>query len=81
MAMWNGESTFSYVLWNRRLIHISQETMKRLVKYGILSSLPDSSWSCIEGKLTKNKRKGSKCSSNRLEIICTDIYELFLMPF
>lgn len=50
--------------------------MKKLVKDGILPSLPNNSGSCVDctkSRLTKTKRKGLNRSSNLREIILIDI--------
>lgn len=47
----------AFVLLHKRLNHILQDRMKRLLKDGILLSLPDSSRNsidCAKCKLTKN---------------------------
>lgn len=54
-----------YALWHRRLSHIIQGKMKRLMNEGILPSLLESSHSY-------SKRKGSIDISNPLEIIRSD---------
>lgn len=50
-----------YVLWNRRLGHISLDRMNRLMKDVILPTRSESSESCTEcvkGKLTNTKKRG-----------------------
>lgn len=50
--------------------------MKRLVKHGILPSLPDIfeiCVKCVKGQLTKTKKEGSIHSQYLLEIIHTNI--------
>lgn len=48
--------------------------MKKLVKDGILPSLPNNSGSdCTKSRLTKTKRKGLNRSSDLQEIILIDI--------
>nr|KYP76956.1 Retrovirus-related Pol polyprotein from transposon TNT 1-94 [Cajanus cajan] len=67
----------SSMLWHRRLGHISIDRIKRLVNDGVLSTLDfadfETSVDCIKGKQTNKSKKGSKRSSNILEIIHTDI--------
>ncbi|KAD3640646.1 hypothetical protein E3N88_29869 [Mikania micrantha] len=50
-------------LWHKRLGHISQERMNRLVKDGVLPKLDVSDFEkcvqCIKGKMTKTNKKGS----------------------
>ncbi|XP_075099082.1 uncharacterized protein LOC142175970 [Nicotiana tabacum] len=69
----------SYLLWHRRLGHISKERIERLVKENILHVLdPKDFETCVDyvkGKMTKIKRNGSTRSSGLLEIIHTNISE------
>ena len=52
----------SFILWHKRLGHISREKMEHLVKYGILVSLYFFDFNIyvewIEGKYTKIKKNG-----------------------
>ena len=67
----------SSMLWHRRLGHISIDRIKRLVKYGVLSTLDytdiETCVDCIKGKQTNKSKKNANRSSNILEIIHTDI--------
>ena len=68
----------SYSLWNKRLGHISQERISRLIKSQILPQLVydniESCVDCIKGKLTKTrKHQGATRRSDLLEVIHTDI--------
>ena len=67
----------SYDLWHRRLGHISQERINRLIKENILppldSGAPKICIDCAKGKMTKTRKLGSTRSSELLEIIHTDI--------
>ena len=68
----------SYSLWNKRLGHISQERIGRLIKSQIFPQLVydniESCVDCIKGKLTKTrKQQGAIRSSGLLELIHTDI--------
>ncbi|KAF7835869.1 Retrovirus-related Pol polyprotein from transposon TNT 1-94 [Senna tora] len=67
----------SFMLWHRRLGHISLERVKRLVKEGVLNTLDFTDFNtcidCIKGKQTNKTKKGAKRSSSLLEIIHTDI--------
>ena len=67
----------SSMLWRRRLGHISQERIKRLVNDGVLSTLDftdcETCIDCIKGKQTNKSKKGAKRSSDILEITHTDI--------
>ena len=68
----------SYSLWHKRLGHISQERIGRLIKSQIFPQLVydniKSCVDCIKGKLTKTRKKqGATCSSELLELIHTDI--------
>ena len=69
-------------LWQKRLGHISKNRIERLVSNGILDSLDFTNFTirveCINGKQTKNKRLGANRVSEVLELIHTDICELFL---
>jgi len=67
----------SFMLWHRRLGHISIKRIKRLVNEGVLNTLDFSDFEtcvdCIKGKQTNKSKKGAKRSSNLLEIIHTYI--------
>ena len=67
----------SFMLWHRRLGHISKERIERLIRNGILDSLDfsdsESCVDCLKGKMTRAKKKGATRSQNLLEIIHTDI--------
>ena len=67
----------SYMLWHKRLGHISKERIQRLIKDDILISLDfgdlDTCVDCIRGKLTKTKKKSATRSSDLLEVMHTDI--------
>ena len=68
----------SYILWHKRLSHISRQRMERLIKDGILLDLDFSDFDtclyCIKGKLTAKVRnaKIDKCIK-LLEVIHTNI--------
>ncbi|XP_070025684.1 uncharacterized protein [Nicotiana sylvestris] len=78
-------SKTSYLLWHRRLGHISKERIERLVKENILPVLDPKDFEtcvdCVKGKMTKVKRKGSTRSSELLEIIHTDISRPYVPTF
>jgi transposase InsO family protein len=67
----------SYMLWHRRLGHISEKRIKRLVNEGILQSLDftdnDPCVDCIKAKHTNTYKEGAKRSSEILEIVHTDV--------
>ena len=68
----------SYSLWHKRLGHISQERIERLIKSQILPQLVydniESCVDCIKGKLTKIiKQQGATRSSELLELIHIEI--------
>ena len=67
----------SFMLWHRRLEHISIKRMKKLVNDGVLSTFDFADFetcvNCIKGKQTNKSKKGAKRSTNLLEIIHTDI--------
>ena len=67
----------SSMLWHRRLVDISIDRIKRLVKDGVLSTLDytdlETYVDCIKGKQTNKSKKNANKSSNILEIIQTDI--------
>ena len=66
----------SSLLWHKRLGHISNERVQRLIDYGILPHLEyDYLEICVhyvKGKLTKTMKNGATCSQNLLEIIHVD---------
>ena len=67
-----------YSLWHKRLGHISQERIGRLIKIQNFPQLVydniESCVDCIKGKLTKTRKKqGAARSSDLLELIHTDI--------
>ena len=72
----------SFLLCHKRLDHISNERVDRLIKYGILPSLDygdlDIYVDCIRDKLTKTTKNGATHSSNLLEIVHTDISRPFI---
>ncbi|KAJ9535138.1 hypothetical protein OSB04_un001784, partial [Centaurea solstitialis] len=74
----------SSFVWHKKLGHISQEKLRRLVKEGVLSNLDFTDYKscvdCIKGKTTKHTKKGAKRSSQLLEIIHTDICGPFDVP-
>lgn len=67
----------SFSLWHKRLGHISNDRIHRLVHNNILHNLDFSYFSvcveCIKGKFTKTHKKTSTRSSSVLEVIHTDI--------
>jgi len=68
----------SFMLWHRRLRHISRPRIERLIKEGILHDLDFSNFdTCVDyvkGKLTaKVKNTGANKSDNVLELIYTNI--------
>ena len=67
----------SFMLWHKRLGHISRERVERLIKNDILPSLDFEDMEicvdCIRGKLSKAKNKGASRSSDLLEIVHIDI--------
>ncbi|KAL0334045.1 UNVERIFIED_CONTAM: hypothetical protein Sangu_1560700 [Sesamum angustifolium] len=66
-----------FVVWHRRLGHISIERIRKLVNDGVLNTLNftdfDTCVDCIKGKQTNVSKKSAKRSSNLLKIIHTDI--------
>ncbi|KAJ9565087.1 hypothetical protein OSB04_001053 [Centaurea solstitialis] len=74
----------SSFVWHKKLGHIPQEKLRRLVKEGVLSNLDFTDYKscvdCIKGKTTKHTKKGAKRSSQLLEIIHTDICGPFDVP-
>ena len=67
----------SFMLWHRRLGHISIQRIKRLVNDGAFSTLYFTDFhtcvDCIKGKHTNKSKKGAKRSKNILRIIHSDI--------
>ena len=66
----------SFMLWHRRLGHISIEKMKKLVNEGVLNTLDFADFEtcvhCIKGKQTNKSKKGANRGTNLLEIRHTD---------
>ena len=64
-------------MWHKRLGHISERRIERLVSYGILDSLDfenfEISTNCIKGKQTNTRRFGANRATDVLELIHTDI--------
>ena len=69
-------SSNSYSLWHRRLGHISQKRIDRLVVEGVLQPFDvrdiDKCVSCIKGKNTRTRGKGSSRATELLQLIHTD---------
>nr|CAN61880.1 hypothetical protein VITISV_018026 [Vitis vinifera] len=67
----------SSMLWHKRLGHISNQRIQRLVSDGILDPLDFSNFQvcieCIKGKQTNMKKKNANRCSDVLELIHTDI--------
>ena len=67
----------SFILWHKRLCHISREMMERLMKDGISVSLDFSDFNicveCIKGKYTKIKKNNVSMATELLECIHTNI--------
>ena len=68
----------SFMLWHKRLGHISKQMMERLIKDDILHNLDFSDFStcvdCIKDKLTAKTRKGrTRRSQQVLELVHIDI--------
>jgi len=74
----------SFMLWHKRLGHISLKIIKRLVKEEIVRNIDFADFStcieCIKGKHTNKTSKGSKRSSELLEIIHTNTRGPFPTP-
>ncbi|RVW81995.1 Retrovirus-related Pol polyprotein from transposon TNT 1-94 [Vitis vinifera] len=74
----------SSMLWHKRLGHISNQRMQRLVSDGILDPLDFSDFQvcieCIKGKQTNMKKKNANRCSDVLELIHTDICGPFPTP-
>ena len=64
-------------MWHKRLGHISERRIERLVSYGILDSLDFANFeictNCIKGKQTNTRRFGANRAADVLELIHTDI--------
>ena len=71
-------------LWHKRLGHISQKRIERLVSDGIVNPLDfqdfDTCVKCIKGKRTNIRKSGSYRASEVLELIHTDICGPFPIP-
>lgn len=67
----------SYSLWHKRLGHISERRIMRLVSEGILGAIDTSDKnecvSCIKGKLTNKRKSGAERAKEVLELVHTDI--------
>ncbi|RVW25195.1 Retrovirus-related Pol polyprotein from transposon TNT 1-94 [Vitis vinifera] len=74
----------SSMLWHKRLGHISNQRIQRLVSDGILDPLAFSDFQvcieCIKGKQTNMKKKNANRCSDVLELIHTDICGPFPTP-
>ncbi|KAL6311270.1 hypothetical protein AAG906_016241 [Vitis piasezkii] len=74
----------SSMLWHKRLGHISNQRIQRLVSDGILDPLDFSDFQvcieCIKGKQTNIKKKNANRCSDVLELIHTDICGPFPTP-
>ena len=74
----------SSMLWHKRLGHISNQRIQRLVSEGILDPLDFSDFQvcieCIKGKQTNMKKKNANRCSDVLELIHTDICDPFPTP-
>ncbi|RVW36414.1 Retrovirus-related Pol polyprotein from transposon TNT 1-94 [Vitis vinifera] len=74
----------SSMLWHKRLGHISNQRIQRLVSDGILDPLDFSDFQvcieCIKGKQTNMKKKNANRCSDVLELIHTDICGPFPTP-
>ena len=72
----NSPSSNSYSLWHRRLGHISQKRIDRLVVEGVLQPFDvrdlEKCVSCIRGKNTRTIGKGSSRATKLLQLIHTD---------
>ena len=72
------------MLWHRRLGHISNQRIQRLVSKGILDPLDFSDFQvcieCIKGKQTNMRKKDVNRCSDVLELIHTDICGPFPTP-
>lgn len=67
----------SFMLWHKRLGHISRERVDRLIKSDILLTLDfgdlEACIDCCRGKMTKIRKKSAVRSSGVLDLIHTDI--------
>ena len=66
----------SFLLWHKRLGHISKERINRLIKENVIPCLDNFDHDyvdCVRGKMTKKTNRDSTCSKEVLEIIHTDI--------
>ncbi|RVW94847.1 Retrovirus-related Pol polyprotein from transposon TNT 1-94 [Vitis vinifera] len=74
----------SSMLWHKRLGHISNQRIQRLVSEGILDPLDFSDFQvcieCIKGKQTNMRKKNANRCSDVLELIHTDICGPFPTP-
>ena len=74
----------SSMLWHKRLGHISNQRIQRLVSEGILDPLDFSDFQvcieCIKGKQTNMRKKYANRCSNVLELIHMDICGPFPTP-
>ena len=65
------------MLWHKRLGHISEKRIRRLVSKGIINPLDFADLvfcrECVKGKQTNKTRRGALRSSAPLELIHTDI--------
>lgn len=72
-------------LWHRRLGHISQKRVERLVKDGLLGSLDFSDLEtcidCLKSKTTNTFRKIAMKSEANLDLIHTDVCGPFSIPY
>ena len=72
----NSPSSNSYSLWHRRLGHISQKRIDRLVVEGVFQPFDvrdlEKCVSCIKGKNTRTTGKGSSRATELLQLIHTD---------
>jgi hypothetical protein len=80
---------FSSMLWHKHLGHITRDRMERLTRNGILDSLEFSYFQsildslgfsdfqtcvdCVQGKITRGRKKGATRNKGLLEIIHIDI--------
>jgi len=78
------DNTNSGALWHKRLGHISNNRIERLVSNRILDSIDFTSFDvcveCIKGKQTKSKKLGAYRATDILELIHTDICGSFYTP-
>ena len=74
---WKLTNESSSMLWHRRLGHISNQRIQRLVSEGILDPLDLSDFQvcieCIKGKQTNVRKKDANRCGDVLELIHTDI--------